>query len=59
MILNLEYDLAINDRGLLSNYALPTFITEELLVLLEKMLEGQSGSRIDNEGVGGCMSERM
>jgi hypothetical protein len=47
LVCNLVCDFAINDHGLLSNYALPTFITEGLLVLLEKMGEGQSGSHID------------
>jgi hypothetical protein len=47
IILNLVCDLAINDRGLLSNYVFPSYVTDELLVLLENMLEGQSGSHID------------
>ena len=47
VILNLVCDLAIKDRGLLSNYPLPSYILEELLVLLGNMVEGQSGSHID------------
>jgi hypothetical protein len=48
VILNLVCDLAIDERGPLSNCPLQMFITDELLVLLEKMLEGQSGSHIDD-----------
>jgi hypothetical protein len=48
VILNLVCDLAIHERGPLSYCDIPTFITDELLVFLEKMLEGQSGSHIDD-----------
>jgi hypothetical protein len=51
VILNLVCDLAINDRGLLSNFVFPSYVTDELLVLLENMLEGQSGSHIDEATV--------
>ena len=47
VILNLVCDLAIPDRGLLSNHVVPSYATDEFLVLLENMLEGQSGSHID------------
>ncbi|KAN0133845.1 hypothetical protein V8E53_008340 [Lactarius tabidus] len=47
VILNLVCDLSIDERGPLSNCTLPTFIIDELLILLEKILEGQSGSHID------------
>jgi hypothetical protein len=47
VILNLVCDLAINDRGLLSNHPFPSYIREELLVLLGNILEGQSGSHIN------------
>ena len=48
VILNLVCDLAIPNRGLLSNFfAIPSYVTDELLVLLGNMLEGQSGSHID------------
>ena len=47
VILNLICDMAILGRGLLSNNYFPTYITDELLVLLEKMVEGQFGSHID------------
>ncbi|KAH8984563.1 hypothetical protein EDB86DRAFT_2962613 [Lactarius hatsudake] len=48
VILNLVCDLAIHDRGLLSDIVLPRYITDELLVFLENMVEGQSGSHIDD-----------
>ncbi|KAI9439335.1 hypothetical protein H4582DRAFT_2076034 [Lactarius indigo] len=48
VVLNLVCDLAILDRGLLSNLAFPGYITDELLALLENMVEGQSGSHIDD-----------
>jgi hypothetical protein len=47
VILNLVCDIAIFDRGLLSIQPFPTYLTDELLVLLENMVEGQSGSHID------------
>ena len=47
VILNLVCDMATTNRGLLSDLGLPTFITDELLVLLENIVEGQSGSHID------------
>ena len=48
VILNLICDMAIMDRGLMStNYVFPRYITDKLLVLLENMVEGQSGSHID------------
>jgi hypothetical protein len=47
VILNLVCDLAIVDRGLLSNHVVPSYLTDGLLVLLENILEGQSGSHID------------
>ena len=47
VILNLICDLAILDRGLPSDCFFPRFLTDRLLVLLENMVEGQSGSRID------------
>jgi len=48
VILNLICDIAILNRGLLSNNYLPSYITDELLVLLGNMVEGQSGSHIDD-----------
>ena len=50
VILNLVCDMAIRSRGHLSDFSssFPTYITDELLVLLEKMVEGQSGSHIDD-----------
>ncbi|KAH9052770.1 hypothetical protein EDB87DRAFT_343140 [Lactarius vividus] len=48
VILNLVCDLAILDRGLLSNLVFPGYVTDELLVLLESMMEGQSGSHLDD-----------
>jgi hypothetical protein len=47
VILNLVCDMATPNRGLLSDLELPMFITDELLVLLENIVEGQSGSHID------------
>jgi hypothetical protein len=47
VILNLVCDMAILDRGLISDYPFPTYLTDELLVLFENMLEGQSGLHID------------
>ena len=48
VILNLICDIAIPDRGVITNHTYPEYITEELLVLLENMVEGQSGSHIDD-----------
>jgi hypothetical protein len=48
VVLNLVCDIAILDRGLSSNYYIPRFVTDELLILLGNMVEGQSGSHIDN-----------
>ena len=47
VILNLICDMAIINRGLVSNFVYPRCITDKLLVLLENMVEGQSGSHID------------
>ena len=47
VILNLICDIAILDRGLLSDCHFPRYLTDGLLVLLENMVEGQSGSYID------------
>ena len=49
VILNLICDIAILDRGLLSDRRhFPGYLTDGLLVLLENMVEGQSGSYIDD-----------
>jgi hypothetical protein len=47
VILNLVCDMARSNRGLFSDLELPMFITDELLVLLENIVEGQAGSHID------------
>ena len=47
VILNLICDMAILDRGLMSDHDFPKYITDELLILLQKMVEGQAGSHID------------
>ena len=47
VLLNLVCDLAAQDRGIFSGYAYPSYITDELLVLLGNMLEGERGSHID------------
>ncbi|KAH9011891.1 hypothetical protein EDB84DRAFT_1538177 [Lactarius hengduanensis] len=48
VVLNLTCDLAIFGRSPLSKHPFPKYITDELLVLLENMVEGQSGSHIDD-----------
>ncbi|KAH9036521.1 hypothetical protein EDB85DRAFT_1940465 [Lactarius pseudohatsudake] len=48
VILNLVCDLAILGYGLLSDTAFPKYLTNELLILLGNMVEGQSGSHIDD-----------
>jgi len=47
VILNLICDIAIPDRGIITTRTYPEYITKELLVLLGNMVEGQSGSHID------------
>ena len=47
VILSLVCDIAIFSNGILSGLGFPRYITDELLVLLENMVEGQSGSHID------------
>jgi hypothetical protein len=47
VLLNLVCDLAAQDRGIFSGYAYPSYITDELLVLLGNMLEGEKGSHIE------------
>jgi len=41
IILNLVYDIAVQDRGMFSNIGYPTYITDELLDLLGRMIESQ------------------
>ncbi len=41
IILNLVYDIAVQDRGIFSNFGYPTYITNELLDLLGRMIESQ------------------
>ena len=48
VVLNHVCDMAILDRGLMSEHVFPKYITDELLVLLGNMVEGQSGSHIDD-----------
>ncbi|KAH9002318.1 hypothetical protein EDB86DRAFT_2899244 [Lactarius hatsudake] len=48
LILNLICDIAICDRGIFSKPTFPTDIANELLILLENMTEGQSGSHFDD-----------
>ena len=40
IVLNLVCDIAVQDRGIISDYAYPDYITKELLDLLGKMVEG-------------------
>ena len=48
VILNLICDIAIPHRGVISDRTYPKYITDELLVLLEDILKGQSGLYIDS-----------
>ncbi|KAH9009620.1 hypothetical protein EDB84DRAFT_1571104 [Lactarius hengduanensis] len=48
VILNVVCDMAILDRGILSDTVFPRYITDKLLVLLGNVVEGQSGSHIDD-----------
>ncbi|KAH9170227.1 hypothetical protein EDB89DRAFT_1979507 [Lactarius sanguifluus] len=48
VILNLVCDVAIPGRGIFSDSNYPRYFTNELLVLLGNMVEGQSGSHIDD-----------
>jgi len=48
VLLNLICDLAADQRGLFSDYTYPSYITDELLELLGNVVEGQTGSHIDD-----------
>ena len=48
VILDLVCDIASYGRGIFSDHDYPSYITEELLVLLGNMVEGQSGPHIDD-----------
>lgn len=48
VILDLVCDIASYGRGIFSDHDYPSYITEELLVLLGNMVEGQSGSHIND-----------
>jgi hypothetical protein len=48
VILNLVCDVARPHRGIISDRRYPRYVTDELLVLLGNMVEGQSGSHIDD-----------
>ena len=48
VILNLVLDVAVRSRGVFSGHSYPSYITDELLVLLGNMVEGQSGTHIDD-----------
>ncbi|KAH9169767.1 hypothetical protein EDB89DRAFT_1982340, partial [Lactarius sanguifluus] len=48
VILNLVCDIAIPRRGIFSNRQYPEYITDELLVLLQNMVEEQFGSHIND-----------
>jgi hypothetical protein len=47
VILNIICDMAIYDRGPLSDLIFPSYLIDELLVLVDNMMDGQSGSHID------------
>ena len=48
IILDIVCDIASYGRGIFSDHDYQSYITEELLVLLGNMVEGQSGSHIDD-----------
>ncbi|KAH9168559.1 hypothetical protein EDB89DRAFT_1579284 [Lactarius sanguifluus] len=48
VILNLVCDIAIPFRGIFSNRQYPKYITDELLVLLQHMVEEQLGSHLND-----------
>ncbi|KAI9445549.1 hypothetical protein H4582DRAFT_2071190 [Lactarius indigo] len=48
VILNLVLDVAVGRRGVFSDHYYPSYITDELLILLGNIIEGQSGSHIDD-----------
>ncbi|KAN0133855.1 hypothetical protein V8E53_008350 [Lactarius tabidus] len=48
VILNLVCDVARPHRGIISDRRYPRYVTDELLVLLGNIVEGQSGSHIDD-----------
>jgi hypothetical protein len=48
VILDLVCDIASNGRGFFSDHDYPSYLTEELLVLLGNMVEGQAGLHIDD-----------
>jgi hypothetical protein len=48
VILDLVCDIASYGRGVFSDHDYPSYITEELLVLLRNMVEGQAGLHIDD-----------
>ncbi|KAH9015931.1 hypothetical protein EDB85DRAFT_2156319 [Lactarius pseudohatsudake] len=48
VILNLVCDIAIPFRGIFSNRQYPKYITDELLVLLQHMVEEQVGSHLND-----------
>ncbi len=47
IILNLVCDIAVQNRGIFSNFKYPEYITKELLELLGKVVEGQENCDIE------------
>lgn len=47
VILDLICNIALHEHGIFSTRNYPEYIADELLVLLGKMVKGQSGSHID------------
>jgi len=47
IILNMVCDIAVENRGILSNFTYPEYITKELLELLGRMVEGQDDCDTD------------
>jgi len=41
-------DAVASNRGIVHRYNFPTYITDELLSLLDRLLEGQTGPHIEN-----------
>ena len=48
IILNIVYDIAFCDHGIFSDFKYPDYITEELLDLLRRMIDGQADAYIED-----------
>jgi hypothetical protein len=47
VLLSLVCDLAVDQRGLFSDYPFPSYVTDALLELLGNVVEGETGAHID------------